>query len=52
VADAHIQQSTAAPVLNVDVDRSRAQYAGMTERDVTTNPAIWPVPATSRRRSG
>jgi multidrug efflux pump subunit AcrB len=53
VADAHIQQSAAAPVLNVDVDRSRAQYAGMTERDVTnslgvslagssqTAPAFW-----------
>ena len=53
VADAHIQQSASAPVLNVDVDRSRAQYAGMTERDVTnslgvtltgtsqTAPAFW-----------
>src|SRR6202008_4812999 len=28
VADAHIQQSTAAPVLNIDVDRTRAQLAG------------------------
>src|SRR5262249_20495847 len=37
VADAHIQQSAAAPVLNVEVDRSRAQYAGVTERDVTNN---------------
>jgi multidrug efflux pump subunit AcrB len=40
VADAHIQQSASAPVLNVDVDRSRAQYAGMTERDVTTNLGV------------
>ena len=53
VADAHIQQSASAPVLNVEVDRSRAQYAGITERDVTnslgvalagsgqTAPAFW-----------
>jgi multidrug efflux pump subunit AcrB len=37
VVDAHIQQSAQAPVLNVDVDRSRAQFAGVTERDVTNN---------------
>jgi len=37
VVDAHIQQSSQAPVLNVDVDRSRAQFAGVTERDVTNN---------------
>ena len=40
VADAHIQQSAQAPVLNVDVDRSRAQYAGITERDVTSNLGV------------
>ncbi|HEX3124749.1 MAG TPA: efflux RND transporter permease subunit [Rhodanobacteraceae bacterium] len=40
VADAHIQQSAAAPVLNVDVDRSRAQYAGITERDVTNSLGV------------
>ena len=40
VADAHIQQSAAAPVLNVDVDRSRAQYAGVTERDVNSNLGV------------
>ena len=40
VADAHIQQSAAAPVLNVDVDRSRAQFAGVTERDVTSNIGV------------
>jgi multidrug efflux pump subunit AcrB len=40
VADAHIQQSAAAPVLNVDVDRSRAQYAGVTERDVNNNLGV------------
>ena len=40
VADAHIQQSAQAPVLNVDVDRSRAQFAGVTERDVTSNLGV------------
>jgi multidrug efflux pump subunit AcrB len=40
VADAHIQQSAAAPVLNVEVDRSRAQYAGVTERDVNNNLGV------------
>jgi len=40
VADAHIQQSASAPVLNVDVDRSRAQYAGITERDVTNSLGV------------
>jgi multidrug efflux pump subunit AcrB len=40
VADARIQQSTSAPTLNVDVDRSRAQYAGVTERDVTNSMVV------------
>ena len=40
VADAHIQQSASAPVLNVEVDRTRAQYAGMTERDVTSSLGV------------
>jgi CzcA family heavy metal efflux pump len=40
VADAHIQQSAQAPVLNVDVDRSLAGYAGVTERDVTNNLGV------------
>jgi multidrug efflux pump subunit AcrB len=35
VADARIQQSRSAPVIKVNVDRSRAQYVGVTERDVT-----------------
>jgi multidrug efflux pump subunit AcrB len=35
VADARIQQSRSAPVFKVNVDRSRAQYIGVTERDVT-----------------
>ena len=40
VADAHIQQSAAAPVLNVAVDRTRAQFAGVTERDVNNNLVV------------
>jgi multidrug efflux pump subunit AcrB len=40
VADARIQQSAAAPALKVDVDRSRAQYAGVTERDVTNSLVV------------
>ena len=40
VADAHIQQSAAAPAFKVDVDRSRAQYAGVTERDVTNSLVV------------
>ncbi len=40
VADARIQQSNAAPALNVNVDRTRAQYAGVTERDVTNSMVV------------
>jgi multidrug efflux pump subunit AcrB len=40
VADARIQQSPALPVLNVDVDRSRAQYIGLSERDVTNSLVV------------
>jgi multidrug efflux pump subunit AcrB len=40
VADARIQQSASAPALNVDVDRTRAQYAGVTERDVTNSLVV------------
>jgi len=40
VADAHIQQSAQAPALNVDVDRSRAAFAGVSERDVTNNLGV------------
>jgi CzcA family heavy metal efflux pump len=35
VADARIQQSPNNPTFNIDVDRTRAQFVGMTERDVT-----------------
>jgi CzcA family heavy metal efflux pump len=40
VADARIQQARNSPVLNVDVDRSRAQYAGVTERDVANSMVV------------
>jgi CzcA family heavy metal efflux pump len=40
IADAHIQQSAGAPILNVDVDRTRAQYAGVTARDVTNSLVV------------
>ena len=35
IADARIQQSRSNPGFKVDVDRSRAQYLGVNERDVT-----------------
>jgi multidrug efflux pump subunit AcrB len=37
VADARIQQSRSNPVFNIAVDRARAQYIGLTERDVTNS---------------
>ena len=40
VADARIQQSPASPTLDVDVDRTRAQYVGLTERDVTNSLVV------------
>jgi CzcA family heavy metal efflux pump len=40
VADARIQQSRQAPVLNVDVDRTRAQEVGVTTRDVTNSMVV------------
>jgi len=40
VADARIQQSAASPVFYVDVDRTRSQYVGMTERDVTNSLVV------------
>ncbi|MGN6092616.1 MAG: efflux RND transporter permease subunit [Luteibacter jiangsuensis] len=40
VVDARIQQSQANPGFNVDVDRSRAQQVGITERDVTTSLGV------------
>jgi multidrug efflux pump subunit AcrB len=40
VADARIQQSADSPVFKVDVDRTRAQYVGMTERDITNSLVV------------
>jgi multidrug efflux pump subunit AcrB len=40
VADARIQQSPNSPTLNIDVDRTRAQYVGLTERDVTNSLVV------------
>jgi multidrug efflux pump subunit AcrB len=40
VADARIQQSPNYPSFNVDVDRTRAQYVGLTERDVTNTLTV------------
>jgi len=40
VADARLQQSPANPTLDVDVDRTRAQYVGLTERDVTNSLVV------------
>jgi multidrug efflux pump subunit AcrB len=37
VADAHIQQAFNAPTLDVDVDRTRAELVGVSERDVAQN---------------
>jgi multidrug efflux pump subunit AcrB len=40
LVDARIQQSLSSPGFNVDVDRTRAQYVGVTERDVTNSLVI------------
>ncbi|CDY79853.1 Cobalt-zinc-cadmium resistance protein CzcA; Cation efflux system protein CusA [Caballeronia glathei] len=40
VVDARIQQSQSIPTLNVDVDRTRAQLLGITERDVTNSMVV------------
>jgi multidrug efflux pump subunit AcrB len=40
VADARIQQSAALPTLNVDLDRTRAQYTGVTAADVTNSLVV------------
>jgi multidrug efflux pump subunit AcrB len=40
VADARIQQSPNNPGFNIDVDRTRAQYVGLTERDVTNSLVV------------
>jgi CzcA family heavy metal efflux pump len=40
IADARIQQSARSPSFNVDVDRTRAQYVGLTERDVANSLVV------------
>jgi len=40
LVDARIQQSLNAPSFDVDVDRTRAQYVGITERDVTNSMVV------------
>ena len=40
IADARIQQSPNNPTFNIDVDRTRAQYVGLTERDVTNSLVV------------
>jgi multidrug efflux pump subunit AcrB len=40
LVDARIQQSAEAPGFKVDVDRTRAQYLGITERDVTNSMVV------------
>jgi len=40
LVDARIQQSLSAPRFDVDVDRTRAQYVGITERDVTNSMVV------------
>ena len=40
VVDARIQQSRGAPAFAVDIDRTRAQYVGLTTRDVTNSLVV------------
>jgi multidrug efflux pump subunit AcrB len=40
LVDARIQQSLDAPAFEVNVDRTRAQYVGITERDVTNSMVV------------
>jgi multidrug efflux pump subunit AcrB len=40
LVDARIQQSLDGPAFDVDVDRTRAQYVGVTERDVTNSMVV------------
>ncbi len=40
VVDARIQQARTAPTFNVDIDRSRAQYVGLTTRDITNSLVV------------
>jgi multidrug efflux pump subunit AcrB len=40
LVDARIQQSLSSPGFDIDVDRTRAQYVGLTERDVTNSLVV------------
>jgi multidrug efflux pump subunit AcrB len=40
VADARIQQSAALPTLDVDIDRTRAKFTGLTAADVTNSLVV------------
>ena len=40
VADARIQQSAAQPTFDVDIDRTRAEYSGITAADVTNSLVV------------
>ena len=40
LADARIQQSAAQPTLDVNIDRTRAQYTGVTAADVTNSLVV------------
>jgi multidrug efflux pump subunit AcrB len=40
LVDARIQQSLSEPAFDVEVDRTRAQYVGITERDVTNSMVV------------
>ena len=40
VADARIQQSAAQPTFDIDIDRTRAQYSGITAADVTNSLVV------------
>ena len=40
VVDARIQQSTALPTIDVNIDRTRAQYTGVTAADVTDSLVV------------
>ena len=40
IVDARLQQSPNNPGFNIDVDRTRAQYVGLTERDVTNSLVV------------
>jgi multidrug efflux pump subunit AcrB len=40
IVDARIQQARTAPAFDVNVDRSRAQYVGLTTRDVTNSMVV------------